>query len=97
MVSNNTTVTSFGTSRADPNPPGGDGLTSEMSPDHIKLLLDRGDDPNHLDSHASSHGLTPVHLMLRESYDHIVRLSLNHVVDANAEDGNRNSPLLLAS
>ena len=41
MVSDNTTVTSFGTSRADPNPPGGDGLTSEMSPDYIKLLLDR--------------------------------------------------------
>ena len=35
--------------------------------------------------------------MLQESFDHIVQLLLNHVVDANAEDRNRNSLLFLAS
>jgi ankyrin repeat protein len=74
-----------------------DGLTPlrvalQMGQDHIvRLLLEYGADLNYPDKD----GLTPLGLALDMGYTEIAELLLTYI-DGSAEDGNRNTPMILA-
>ena len=59
----------------------------------IKLLLERGADPQGLDRA----GQTPLHFAAQRGHAEIVKWLIGRQVDVNAIDLFRNTPLLLAS